>query len=168
MPFKTEVGSLLESLGKTNASEVASLARRLEALETAGKSADLKLNAVGDRVEGLAAEARLAAVAQRTGQSTEIVDAARESGRAEALAVVGTRLNDEIAGLEDRLGKKIEDIEKRTKGVEKKIEASKAEGEEQKAQYDALAAKLEDIGKLVAELTINSGKDSKEDISNFQ
>jgi septal ring factor EnvC (AmiA/AmiB activator) len=170
VPFKVEMGALIEALGKANAGEVSSLARQVKDAETNIRQQDRVVTSLCDKYESVAAQLQVldAGGRQSTDEQRLVLQKAKDSGRAEALVVLNERLKEEIDGIEDRLGKRVEDVEKRTRGVEKKLDASKADQDEQKLNYENLAAKLEDVGKLVAELTVSNHKDSKEDISKLR
>lgn len=167
VPFKLEMGNMIESLGKTNSAEVTSLAKQQKDTETALRQQDKVVTSLCDKYEAVVSQLQIleAGGRQSTDEQRSMLQKARDNVRAEALVVLNERLKEEIEALEDRLGKRVEEVEKKTKGIEKKVETSKAEQEEQKAQHEILATKLEDIGKLVAELTVSSNKDTKEEIS---
>jgi adenine-specific DNA methylase len=166
VPFKVEMGTMLQTLGKTNTLEVSQLVKNQKETESTLRQQDKVVTSLCDKYEAMASQLQVleAGGKQSTDAQRDLMQKARENVRAEALVVLNERLKEEILALEDRLGKRFEEVEKRARGIEKKVDLSKAEQEEQKAHYETLAAKLEDFGKLVAELTVSSSKDHKEDI----
>lgn len=169
VPFKVEMGTLLENLGKSNSSEVSLLAKHQKETDATLRQQDKVVTSLCDKYEAMVSQLQVleAGGKQTTDAQRDLMQKARENVRAEALVVLNERLKEEILTLEDKFDKRLEEVEKRSRGIEKKIELSKAEQDEQKAHYETLAAKLEDFGKLVAELTVSSSKDQhKEDIGN--
>lgn len=169
VPFKVEMGSLIENLGKANSAEVSSLAKAVKDAEATLKQQDRVVTTLCDKYEVVASQLQMleAGGRQSTEEQRSLLQKARDNVRAEALVVLNERIKEEVGAFEEKVDKRFEEVEKKTKSIEKKIEASKSEQEEQKAQHDTLVAKLEDIGKLVAELTVSSHKDSKEEFSKF-
>jgi chromosome segregation ATPase len=161
------MGNLIENLGKTNSQEVSSLAKAMKELEASLKQQDRVVTSLCDKYEVVTSQLQMieAGGRQSTEEQRSILQKARENVRAEALVVLNEKIKEEVDSLEDRLGKKIEEVDKKARGVEKKIETSKNESEEQKAQHEALAAKLEDLSKLVSELAQHSNKETKDEIS---
>ena len=167
VPFKVEMGNMLESLGRSNADQISDLSEKLQTTDSSYKQQDRVVTSLCDKYEVLGSQLQmlLDGGRQATEEQKTSLQKARDNVRAEAVLVLNERLKEEIDALEDRLGKRFEEIEKKTKTVEKRFEASKQETDEQKCQSEALGAKLEDITKLVTELTVSTNKDSKEDIS---
>ena len=169
VPFKVEMGTLIENLGKANASEVSTLAKAVKDAEATIKQQDRVVTTLCDKYEAVSSQLQMleAGGRQSTEEQRSLLQKARDNVRAEALVVLNERLKEEVGAFEEKIEKRFEEVDKKTKGIERKIEASKNDQEEQKAQHVTLTAKLEDIGKLVAELTMSSHKESKEDLSKF-
>jgi len=78
----------------------------------------------------------------------------RENLKAEVNLLVNSRLNEEITTFEDKMNKKFEETDKKIKTVEKKTDSVKEFAEEAKTEQQKLLTRVEDIAKLVAELTV--------------
>lgn len=169
VPFKLEMGVLIETLGKANSEEISGLSRSLQEAVATQRQQDRVVTSLCDKYEAVTSQLQVieSGGRQTTDEQRQMLQKARDNVRAEAMVVLNERLKEELDTLEERLGKKIEEVDKRVKGVEKTVDSQKSEQSEQKAKYEALATKLEDIGKLVAELTVSSNKTSSEDIGSL-
>lgn len=169
VPFKVEMGTMIESLGRANADEVSDLNREVKAVEVMLKGQDKVVTSLCDKYQVITSQIQLLeSVGVKQSSKEEQhgnLQKIRENMKAETTMVLNERLNVELEQLESRLDKRFDEIEKRSKAVEKKVDIQKTETEEQKKQQEELVAKLEDIGKLVAELTVNSSKQNKEEFS---
>jgi chromosome segregation ATPase len=169
VPFKVEMGSMIESLGRANSQEVSGLNQEIKNIETQVKGQDKVVTSLCDKYQVITSQIQLleSSGVKNSNEDEQLsnLQKIRENMKAEATLVMNERVKEEIEQLEDRLGKRFEELEKRTKATEKKIEAEKTDSETQKAHYQELSAKLEDIGKLVAELTVSGSKQNKEEIS---
>lgn len=171
VPFKVEMGSMIESLGRANSEEVSGLNLDIKNIETQVKGQDKVVTSLCDKYQVIKSQIQLleSSGVKHSNEDEHLsnLQKIRENMKAEATLVMNERVKEEIEQLEDRLGKRFEELEKRAKATEKKIDAEKTDSETQKAQYQELSAKLEDIGKLVAELTVSGSKQNKEEISRY-
>jgi chromosome segregation ATPase len=169
VPFKVEMGSMIESLGRANSEEVSSLNHDVRSIESMVKGQDKVVTSLCDKYQVITSQIQLleSSGVKQSNEDAQLsnLQKIRENMKAEATLVMNERVKEEIEQLEERLAKRFEDLEKRSKATEKKIEAERTESDSQKGHYEELSAKLEDIGKLVAELTVNSSKQNKEEIS---
>lgn len=166
VPFKVEMGNMIESLGKANLTEVSELSHSLKDLETSIKQQDKVVTSLCDKYQVITSQIQLleSAGVKHNSEEEQLsnIQKIRENLKAETTLIVNERLKDELTQLEDRVNKKLEETDKKTASITKKVDANKTEADEQAKQYQELSAKLEDIGKLVAELTVTKPKETQE------
>lgn len=86
-------------------------------------------------------------------QSTSL-EKVRENLRAEVNLVVNSRIMEELQTFDDKINKRLEENDKKVKAVEKKTDSFKESIEEGRKEQEHLLARIDDIAKLVAELTV--------------
>lgn len=169
VPFKVEMGSMIESLGRANLNEVSGLNQEIKSMESLIKSQDKVVTSLCDKYQVISSQIQLleSSGVKQSSEDEQMsnLQKIREHMKAEANLVMNERVKEAIEQLEERLEKRFEEIEKKNRANEKKIEVEKTESEASKIQYVELSAKLEDISKLVTELTVGNSKENKEEMS---
>lgn len=96
--------------------------------------------------------------------SSSKIENLRENIRAEVNLIVNQKVVEEVTSAEERLGKRIEESEKKFKSVDSKIETLCSDYEGLKKEEAGVIARLDEVNRALGEVTINVGKKHSEDI----
>ena len=91
------------------------------------------------------------------------LESVRESMRAEVNLMLSQRLEEVGNGLEERVGKRFDEFEKKLRGLDKKSDSYRSEIDEHKKQQDEIFAKVEDLGKLVGQIVTGTSQQQQAD-----